>query len=553
MAFLAQSQADENQGNDPNQDPLIPTLAGSGASTSGSGGSGSATSAPASPGAAPSAPWANISSYLSANGPQGKQTADKIAGGFNQQYQDIQDSTNTASQNFTNAINQNTVGLDQNLFNSATSDPTSFAKDPNNVSAFKKAYGATYNGPTAFESTPDYANIQGKIQSGQKNAGLLSQGESGVQSLLQNVGHNATPGQNSLDSLLLQEDPGNYQAMAKAAAPFAGLNDFLSGKVSNLDQAARTAAGTTGQTAQTLQGAFTGDKGVIPTFTQTVQGRLPTAISAAQQRATEAAAALHTDKPTSQQLADLGLTSEQFNKMYSENAALPNYATKTPGQPGRLDLSSFLSQADPYSVLNSANVATPDDYAEAAALSQLTGQDMNSILDQKNASQGGTANLNLSRFDPSGLNAVDSMFNQWAQSQQMQGTPDANGVVSVTPNVSTPAIGPVTPGTKTSGQILQEAKDQAIIDAAARKAGNPNAGVVRAFPVNPTQPTPTDIGGLPPPTPAINTPLAAPKPAINTPLAPTPVITPPPPVVKKPIDPSQVVRAGIGSKYPGVY
>ena len=422
MAFIAQPDDQNKQGGNSNQTdqiPLIPTLNGAGGPSGGSSGGGAGQTGPAKAGAAPSAPWANIGSYLSSNAPQSKQVADTLTGNFNQSYNDIKNQAADVEKQFTQKVNDNTVSLSDDLFNQAKTNPTEFAKNPNNVAAFQKAFNAQYNGPQNFEQTPEYADLQSKIQQGQKNANLINQGTSGIQTLLENTGKNATPGQTALDTLLLQESPENFNQIRAAAAPFSSLTDFLNGKVTSLDAIANQGKGATGNTAQSLQDAFVGPNGVSTKFQNDFNARLAAAQQQAQTNAQKYQQDLSSLNPvlTQQEAQALNIDPNTWARMIDEEKALAK--TYEPGKPSdpqwdwqrdlggqaqlmsafgkNFDLSPYITTQDVNAAINRNNFASDADYAEAAALAQLTGQA--SFLDQGQAKQAGTYNPNLVSFD----------------------------------------------------------------------------------------------------------------------------------------------------------
>jgi len=120
-------------------------------------------------------------------------------------------------------------------------------------------------------------------------------------------------------------------------------------------------------------------------------------------RAADAAAALKgtsSDKVSDQTLSDLGIERGQLDRLLKENQFLG----------GAFPIQNYLTQQTPDAALNAANVASPDEYANLAALAMMTGQDLSSVLNTSDPNLAGTANLNLNSFNPQAIQDLQAMY-----------------------------------------------------------------------------------------------------------------------------------------------
>jgi hypothetical protein len=388
MAFLPDAIDPNAQGATPpagqqiQQVPQIPTLQGASGPTASSGTgtqTGTTNTAFGGPGAAPSQPWQNISTYLDANAGQAGNVAGKIAGDLTSQYNTANQAITDETPAFTGQVQAGTTATNQSLLDSAAKDPTTFAKDPNNVQAFQNQLNAKYTGPTDFSHSADYTALQGQVLKGQQNAGLANQGTAGINTLLQNSEGNQSQGASALDSLLLQENPTNFSTIQSAATPFAGLTSYLNQTQTGLDAAAQKGATDTAATAQNAQGQFNGPGGVVPTFQNQLNSTVQANQSKSQAFNTESSdiiARLGSGQPlTQQEQFDVDPTGglSAVNPFGTSTGVYQNMlANGLPGgSPGILG--QYYTPADQTAPASLANSATVDQRAEANALNQLMG------------------------------------------------------------------------------------------------------------------------------------------------------------------------------------
>lgn len=387
------NQQDPNKQPDQGQ-PAQPALPTTSAPGSGPG----ASSGKATPQSAPAQPFQNLQSYLTANQPQIQAQGTKIAGDLSNQYGQVTSDINKAKTDFGTQVESGYAKPDENIINSASSNPTDFVSKPENVKAFQSLYNDQYTGPDAFENTTGYGNVSGEAGKAASDAALLNTPE-GVQNYFANQNPTATKGGNVLDSVLLQGSPEVYGQIQNAVKPFAGLNDYLTGTVNEANQGVTQAKQTANKTAQDLKNKFTGEGGIIPSFQTELQDKLGKAKTDAQTQADFEKMFLQTGTPvtgggfyagpsTSPQKLysneDLDKTFTDFGGVKPEDMAnlfnlknivsqgfsSPDRGTVIPGQ--NVDLSTYLTSTPPTN-LGIQNVTSQDDYAKAAALASLTG------------------------------------------------------------------------------------------------------------------------------------------------------------------------------------
>ena len=335
-----------------------------GAGQTGGGATGASTGSPTQFGSSAS----KLGDYLTANAPQIQGQADKVAGGLNTQYQGLQNEVAQGGQQFGQQVQGGYAAPNQDIVNQATSNPTQFASDPNNVKGFQAQYNDAYTGPSSYEGSTPYTNIQGEVSKAVQGAGQLGT-QAGLQSYLAGTqGGNQTQASNTLDTLLLQGNPGAQQTVQNAAGQFGGLNNQLSQSVTAQDQGVQAAQQAAQNAAQYAQGQF---NPVVQNFgDQITQGA-------------NTAEAGRTAYNTAQQ--------QNYNQLTPMQQYLQQYLGNSGVTMDNNPLTPYLNMTPVTNPITTANYATPDQYAEAAALQQLGGNGTNVPLNQSNLSQAGTA------------------------------------------------------------------------------------------------------------------------------------------------------------------
>lgn len=155
---------------------------------------------------------------------------DQVAGQIDTQASKAQSKIGETQSIFNQKVQENSVGLNENLLNEAVSDSANFVKDAEKVNQFSRMRDAAYKGPSGIEDLEGYQVLQTDFNKAQE---LLSsaENESGRQTLLNETYKRAdyTSGQNKLDQLLLQNDPNARSAFSNLQTKYSGLSGLLSG------------------------------------------------------------------------------------------------------------------------------------------------------------------------------------------------------------------------------------------------------------------------------------------------------------------------------------
>lgn len=375
------------------------------AMTSSAPGSGPGSSAGKStaPQANPAQPFQNLQSYLSANAPQVNQQATKIAGDLSNQYGQVTGQVNQAQQDFGNQVKGGYVQNDSNLTNQAIADPTSFVSNPDNIRAFQALYNDMYRGPQNFESTTPYGELSQNVTKAASSAGNFKT-LPGMQTYFQSQNPNSTRGGNTLDAVLLQGNRDAYGKVQDAAKPFSTLSDYLSNATSTANAGVTAAQKEASDISSGLKNKFVGEQGIIPTFQSDLNNRLASTKAGAQSNAEKLmqdflAGGSATPNPTltEDEYKALGVSPAELQAITESQYAL-RHDYNAP-----VDLRGTLTQQSPDVVFNNANaIATPEEYQKAAALSQLTGEDLTNFLDPTLAGNAGKNNQSLVNFNKEG-------------------------------------------------------------------------------------------------------------------------------------------------------
>lgn len=328
---------------------------------------GSATGTPTQFGSSAS----KLGDYLTANAPQIQGQADTLSNTLNTQYgtlnQGITDAANQFQQQVQGGYNAN----NPDVVNQAMSDPTKFASDPNNVSDFQGQYNNTYTGPTNFEGSQGYSDLQNQVGQATTQANLLGN-QAGLQSYLQGQGTNPTQAMSTLDSLLLRGNPEAQAKINTAAGQFGNLTGQLGTATTGADQSvvdAQNAADASRAYAQGQINPYAQNFGnTLNQNIQTTQDAINAFNTTANQNISNIGQAKSFVDPTAAVFQQYGLAVPDYLQSY--NQAPPSLWGKT---------------------ANAANTASTDDYAKAQALQQLIGSGYQSPLDQSTIGQAGTS------------------------------------------------------------------------------------------------------------------------------------------------------------------
>jgi hypothetical protein len=375
MAFV-QSQIPEEQQNQfaqqgqttPNPLALVPPQAGGSAGQGG----GSQTTAP---GVGSSTQFGSgasrLGDYLKANQDQVQGMASDIAGDFSNQYSDVQNQITQAGQQFGNQVSQGYTPNDPSLLQQVQDNPVQSANDPQTLEKFRKQMQSTYSGPSSFEASDPYMNVQKNVQDAMSQADLVKNFSGLSTYLQQNVSPTATPGQNTLDTTLLQANQPAFNSIKQAVEPFSGLDDYLAQISGQQTQAIQQAQQGAPQAAQAAQSTY---QGLVNPF---VSG-LNESYQGATKQATDYNTLLNSisDKignndlsaltPEEQQL--IGFNPQIIPLIQQYGSIFPTQAQQNPLTP-----SQFLTQGAQAQVPGPQNVVNQDQIAMWQALSQLGG------------------------------------------------------------------------------------------------------------------------------------------------------------------------------------
>lgn len=377
---------DPNQQNQQNQQQNVPGAPPPPVATSaapGAGPAGSKTPTGVANQQTPAQPFTNLQSYLTANAPQIQQQANTISGNLQNQYGQVKSDVNAGTQAFNQQVAQGYTPENAAIVQQAAANPAQFVQTPSNTAAFQSQINDQYTGPANFEGTAGYGSLNKEVTRATKNADLLNT-PAGIQTYLQGTEQNPTQGETILDSVLLQQSPQAIQQVQQAASPFSQLPQYLSNQVLASDQAAQAAPLAAQQAAANAAAAFTGAGGVVPAFQKTLAAEVPAA--------------------QAQQNAYNEIINKNAANLNPMNTALKSFEESSGVTGLENPLTAYLNQQAITTAPSLAATATPEQYAEDAALQQLLGSGYNPVLDQSNVGQAGTFQTPTAQAaDPSAL------------------------------------------------------------------------------------------------------------------------------------------------------
>ena len=384
MAFVQDAQNDPNAqqpsttGTNAPMNQLPQTSSGgtggaTGANTSTSGGP---QGAPAVPTSTKAPPVQDLQAYLTANAPQAAGMGGAIAQNLTNQGQQVTGDINADQQAFDQSVQASNDAPNQELINQAAANPTQFLQDPNNVQQFQAQENANYTGPTSFESSAYEQPLTQEVSQFQTNAPQTNT-PSGILQLVAGQEQNPTLGMENLDALLLGGTPAATQAIDRAEAPYTNLGQSLTNVGTTEDANIATAQANDLAASQGVQNAFlTGTNAVVPAWEQALQNEETNATN-------EVNAYNQTVPGYDTEQSNLGNIAQNWNNFHF---TVPNFGITTqqisdPSSP------TETAQGAP----SLASVATPQDYATEAALSQLLGTSLGTTpIDQSTVGQAGT-------------------------------------------------------------------------------------------------------------------------------------------------------------------
>lgn len=313
-----------------------------------------------------------LSDYLKANQDQVQNMANQISGNLGTQFGNVKGSIDQAGQDFGNQVSSGYTPYNPDTISQVSSNTVDFAAKPENVKAFQSQLNDQYTGPTNFESSSPYAGVQENITNAVQQAGQLGS-YPGLSTYLQNnVETNATPGQNTLDTVLLQGNQPAYQSIQEAAKPFGTLPDYLSsvGKTQNANVQAAQQAAPAAQAA--AQAALTGQENSLGS---TLAGELNAGQAAYQsygQRVNDLIGSL--SQPATQVGQQFWQANQIDPRLQGALAGISNFNMWDPSEGVSVpQAATWLSPAQQIQAPGQADVATQKDADMAQALALLSG------------------------------------------------------------------------------------------------------------------------------------------------------------------------------------
>ena len=430
--------------------------------SSGGAGVGGPTKAAATPGVnVPAQPSAQLSAYLQANQPQSSNLAGQIAGNLSGNINAVQNAITPAVDIYTGQLNnvQDNPNLDAlvSASPSQATAPIPAMPGPNNteipaqanpdIAAFQDELNASANAPSStaiFETTQPYANLTSQIQNDVEQANLWGQGNNPASlstALTPYEGNAATSGDITLDSLLLSQNPEAYSQIQSAIAPTGNLQGQLNTGAATADQSLQSAIANDQASTAAAQGAgqtyATNLANYLSEQVSANQGAENAGTSANQQIANDATSGNLTAADAQSlgipaaQATDFATAYDQLNPAITAENTLAGSPTRalygTNQDLPTLNLAQYLTQAGSGPTITAANVATPQNYSDIAAIQQLFGSDAPTLpissATANQASLGNTA-LPTNSYDLTGLSgaaAPELAAAQSLESQLLQG------------------------------------------------------------------------------------------------------------------------------------
>jgi trimeric autotransporter adhesin len=408
------------QGGPSTQGPVAPVGGGAvrlspssgvGSSVGGGGtaGSGSAQGA-VSGGANAGGQFATLNDYTSVNAPAAQTLANQVTAPIQNQYSNLESGNTSTEAGINQAITSGYTPYQDLSSQVAPQNVVSFANNPTNVSNFQGQANDVYKGPSSIEGNSAYQTQLGNVNNAITSGNNLTQSTEGQNQLLKNVETAVpnNPGVTALNEAILTQNP-NYEAqVSNAYQPFQNLVGELQSYAPTGNAAIATGKQQAGQASTEANNAI---NQAVTGLNTNVNQALASAQGTATAQNNQVSADLAAGKPTAADLANLGITSDQWNSLSAADkaAATPQLITSANGQFGantgtaNISNANYLTQGNPTTAITAANVATPEQYAQSNAYNTLIGGINAStpppVLNQITAGQAGTAPTNLNTFN----------------------------------------------------------------------------------------------------------------------------------------------------------
>lgn len=307
---------------------------------------------------------------------------------------EARDTLATQQNQFNQAVDQNTVGLNQNLVNEGKADPTKIANDQAKLDEFKKMREGQYTGPQAFEGSAFYQPAKQAVDRAvttTQNTGTEAGQKQILGQLQTNTAGKTNAGALTFDSSLLQADPTARATLEQARQANADIAPGFQAAVEAGKAKAAQGAAQTKATQDAIKQAFGGTQASMEAD---LVSKAQNYLKQTDEQANALINAIHYGhNPNAAQLKLMNITPKQWQELTSERdsyRALGDYDQTKYDDLGRYLKPTSVSNVTPQ------NIATADDYAKYQALNQLMGTN-NSFL--KDPSLAGQANIDNSDLD----------------------------------------------------------------------------------------------------------------------------------------------------------
>jgi len=342
--------------------------------------------------------FATLDKYVGANLENAAPLANQITGTIQNQY----NSLNQQNQDIASGVqSQVTGGYTPNspdVLAQEASNPVSFASDQGNIGKFQSLLNDQYVGPSSAESTSDFQNQQANINNAIAAGNASTQTETGREGLLQAQEATPTTSVTALNQAILSQNPDYLGQVEHAYDPFSNLLSGLNTSAQGIDT-------SIGQAQADTSAASTAANKAIADQTSALNNQLNQELTDSQGNITN----YNQDVSTMQSAAN------NYNKdIQAFLAANPNVQAPT-----NADLSTWLNLQTDANSPTIQQVATPQDYATAAALQSLNGT--NPVTTNINASTVDQAGTALPPNFQSILDALSNNSVSTAMTNEVQG------------------------------------------------------------------------------------------------------------------------------------
>lgn len=318
--------------------------------------------------------FVGIKQYLDQNKNQAAGLGNTVQGYVNEQADTAKNQLTDTENNFNKAVDDNTVNYNSDLTGQAKQNASGIVNDPSKMQEFQRMRAGQYAGPQSFEGTDYYQPAQNAV----KKVTDITSGlgtNAGVMQTLKDIqgkkeGQEYTPGIATFDTALLGGSPEAQNSIQQSQSIGKNLQDYLGQLNTKAGQKIQSAKDKSQTTAKQVSDEFTGDQGYINQLKAQEQNKL------AQDRANAGNLINESKNISSSGLSQispqlrqaLGLSDDQFSGLSQKEGRLKELG-------GSFDFGKYLTSQDPNQNITLENDTSPEEKAQAAALSSLFGQD----------------------------------------------------------------------------------------------------------------------------------------------------------------------------------